>query len=761
MMAKGAIRPDTLAKVKGEAKFTGDLRIPGMLHAAVVRSTEAHAHIDFVDLTTATNAAGVVGIVVAGDLDGLDAMYGNIVRDRPILAEKRVLFEGEPVAIVVADTLANARAAAAAVHVGYSRLPVVADSQQALSGDVVIHAKRAVRGGISAISVEDDLAQNVCHRHRRTRGDSADLPDDALVIEGTYTFPAVYQYAMEPHTVVADHRGEELELWTSAQHPYAVRREIARIFGMDLAAVRVGVPFVGGGFGSKSWTRIEPLAAVASWHVGAPVRLALEVSEAMRTSRRHGATVEIRTAFATTGHILARRVRATFDTGAYTDNGPQVVQTSLDAAVAPYSIPAYDLEAVAVFTNTPPAGSMRAIGTPQVHWGSELQMDRAALALGIDPLEIRRINLAPRGAVLFEGLRPVDAELSDSLDLLVQEAGVPDPAGDATSTRVRGRGSALSMSGSGGSSVSVAWLRLHADGSLTLHVGATEMGQGSQVALTSIAARALGVPRERIALVSSDSRDAPYDQSTGASRTTTVGGRAVQAAAEDLIAQLSVAAARLAGVPQAAVTFAEGVATWEGGSADLQALIRYLFGSPAGELIGVGYSGPRIGAEDQFSQPIFWEIAGGIADVEVDVETGEVTIARYVGVSDVGAAIHPSSLRGQEQGAVLMGLGHSLFEELRFNQGILVNADLAGYRVPTIGAMPSEFIVGHVANGDGPGPFGARGAGEGGVVPVAGAVANAVRDALGVEPDRLPLTTEAIWRLAQHHRRCAARQDGA
>jgi CO/xanthine dehydrogenase Mo-binding subunit len=769
-MMHDADRSDVLAKVTGEAKFTGDLRLPGMLHAAVVRSSQPHARLDFVDVATAMNGVGVVDIVVAEDLAELDAMYGNIVRDRPILASGRVRFEGEPIAIVVADTLPNARAAAAAVHVGYSELPVVATVEDALRGDTVLHDRRALPGGISGIAVDDDLARNVCHRHVRVRGDVDTLPEDALVIEGTYTFPAVYQYAMEPHTALADHTGAELEVWASSQHPYAVRRELARIFGMDLAAVRVAVPYIGGGFGSKSWTRIEPLAAVASWRVRAPVRLALEVREAMRTSRRHNATVEVRTAFAPTGEILSRRVRAVFDTGAYTDNGPQVVETSLDAAVAPYHVPAYDLESVAVFTNTPPAGSMRAIGTPQVNWGCELQMDRAARTLGIDPMEIRRRNLAPRGAMVFDGLRPVDAELKDSLDTL-ERLVRPLPAGDgaaaeaggsaASGSRVRGRGMAVSMSGAGGSSVSVAWLRLHADGSLTLHVGATEMGQGSQVALTSIAARALGVPPERVRLVSSDSRDAPYDQSTGASRTTTVGGRAVQAAADDLVAQLRRAAARMADVEEDAVTFRDGLVTWDGGSADLPTIVRYLFGSPAGELVGVGYTGPRIGSAEPFSHPIFWEIAAGVVDVDIDVETGEVRVLRYGGVSDVGAAIHERSLRGQEQGAIVMGLGHTLSEDLRFDAGVLRNESLADYRVPTLLSMPVEFVVGHVENQDGPGPFGARGAGEGGVVPVAGAVANAVRDALGVEPDRLPLTSETVWRLAAQRRRDLSDRDGS
>lgn len=752
MTSDGPQRDDVRAKVTGQADFCGDLRMPGMLHGFIVRSSHPHARFDFVDVTTAKNGVGVVAVIVAADLVGLEVMFGNIVRDRPILASDVVRFEGEPIAIVVADSLRNARAAAGAVHIGYSGLPVVSSADQALTGSVAIHGGPSEAGGISAISVEPDFGLNICHKHRRLRGDVDDLPDDAIVLEGTYRFPAVYQYALEPHTAIAHHTGDALEVWSSAQHPYSVRRELARIFGLDLAAVRVAVPYIGGGFGSKSWTKIEPLAAAASWRVGAPVRIALEVREAMRTSRRHSASVTVRTAFATSGELLARRVRATFDTGAYTDNGPQVIVTALDAAVAPYHIPAYDLESVAVFTNTPPAGSMRAIGAPQVHWGCELQMDRAAEILGLSPVEIRRRNVVGRDQIVFDGLKPADAELRDTIDLLETHIGDRSDHGGAVEGSVRGTGVSISMTGAGGSSVSVVWIRLHADGSLTLHAGSTELGQGSQVTLRSIASRGLGIPVGRIAMVASDSERSPYDQSTGASRTTTVAGRATLAAVDDLLRQLREIASQLSGEPMETIRFEDGSAHWSGGRADFPALVAHRFGSAAGELVGVGYSGARVATDSPFAHPIFWEISMGMADVSIDTETGEVSVDRYIGISDVGHPIHPLSLRGQEHGAIVMGLGHTLTESLVFEGGLLQNESLAEYRVPTLLDAPRSMIVDHVANADGPGPFGSRGAGEGAVVPVAGAVANAIRAALGAEPTELPLTPETVWRLARQAR---------
>lgn len=744
----GAVpRSDAVDKVTGAARYTGDLRLPGMLHAALVRSSRPHARRSFVESSAARQAPGVVAVITAEDLEALDPWFGNIVLDRPVLAQDVVRFVGEPVAIVVADTPARARAAAAVVHVGYEDLPVVDSVESALEAALPIHQGPYRPGGISAIQVDPDLGRNIAHRHRRSRGDVDDLPDGALVLDDTFRFPAVYQYAMEPHTALARWDGEQLEVWSTAQHPFAVRRELARILGLDLAGVRVSAPYIGGGFGSKSWTKIEPLAAVASWVLQAPVRLALTMQEAMVTSRRHNAEVEVRSVFTPEGRLHARRVHARFDTGAYTDNGPQVIAVALDAAIAPYDVAAYDLDAVAVFTNTPPAGSMRAIGTPQVHWGCERHVDLAADRLGIDPLELRRRNLAPRGRHLFPRMTPVDADLASSLDLL--EAALDDDQEPPLPGRVRGRGVALAMTGAGGSPISTAWIRMHADGSVTVHAASTELGQGSRTALRQLVVRRLGLPVTRVGLVAGDTRSAPYDQSTGASRTTTVTGRALMMAVDDLLTQLRAIAADLGGVHEASVEVADGKATWPGGEADYADLVAHEFGSAGGELLGHGATGGGRLATFEPGGPLFWEVAMSAADVEVDLETGQARVTRYVAVSDVGAVVHGPSIRGQETGAVVMGIGHTLSETLRFSEGQLITPDLASYHVPIATDAPFEIVTDHVANGDGPGPFGSRGIGEGAVVPVAASITNALRRALGVEVTRLPVTTEDLWRAIE------------
>jgi CO/xanthine dehydrogenase Mo-binding subunit len=743
------VRPDAYAKVTGEALFTGDLSLPDMLHLAVVRSPYPHARIRFIESSSAFNSADVVDVITFDDLRDLDPWFGNIAIDRPILAANTVRFEGEPVALVVATSQRAARAAAAAVHVGYEELPTVDTIDAGLAGYLPLHTTPARPGGISGIRVEAELEHNICHRHHRVRGDVDLIPEDALVLERTFQFPAVYQYALEPHTALARWNKGRLDVWSSAQHPYAVRRELARIFDLPLSSVRLAVPYVGGGFGSKSWTKIEPLVAVASWRVGAPVRLALRVSEAMRTSRRHNAEITVRSVFSPDGRLYARKVRALFDTGAYTDNGPQVVTSALDSSIAPYFVENFDLEAVAVFTNTPPAGSMRAIGAPQVNWGCEAQLDEAADMLGLTPFELRRRNLAAPGVHVFDGLTPVDANLHASLECLQEHVATSPALSVARSGSAVGRGMGMAMTGAGASPVSVAWIRLHADGSLTTHCGSTEIGQGSRVALRRIVARRLGVPDARVELVPSDSRSSPYDQSTGASRTTTVAGTAVLAAADDLLEQLRHIAADLADVRPGDVEVGSGCARWDGGAATYADLIVHYFGSPAGELLGRGYSGRRVPSSLGSTTPIFWEIALGSTDVEVDRLTGEVRVLRYTAVSDVGEPIHPPSVRGQECGAVMMGIGHTLFEEMHLDRGRLRDDSLAGYRVPSLADLPDEIVTAHVANQDGPGPFGARGVGEASVVPVAASIVNALYDATGVRFGVLPLTPERVWRALQ------------
>ena len=352
-------RADGRLKLAGQAEFTGDIRPPGMLYGAVLHSPVAHARIASIDTSAAEKADGVVAVLTAGDLSDIDPHYGHALRDRPVVALGKVRFLGEPVAVVAAESQAAADAAVTLIDVEYDELPVAASLETALAKDApLVHEKRAPAGAAHGLGELPDADGNICYSYSFRRGDvDRAFAEAAVVVEGEYTFPAVYQYSMETHTTIAHWHGGELTLWSSCQHPFLVRQEIAVLFGLPLDLVQVIVPFLGGGFGSKSYTKMEPLTAAIARKAGRPVRILNAVHESMITTRRHNMTCRMRTAAAADGTVLGRIAEAWLDTGAYADNGPRVTATAGDAAPGPYRWQALDVRAHCVYTNTGPAGS--------------------------------------------------------------------------------------------------------------------------------------------------------------------------------------------------------------------------------------------------------------------------------------------------------------------------------------------------------------------------------------------------------------------
>ena len=587
-----------------------------------------------------------------------------------------------------------------------------------------------------------------------------------MVVEGEYTFPAVYQYSMETHTTIAHWHGGELTLWSSCQHPFLVRQEIAVLFGLPLDLVQVIVPFLGGGFGSKSYTKMEPLTAAIARKAGRPVRILNGVHESMITTRRHNMTCRMRTAAAADGTVLGRTAEAWLDTGAYADNGPRVTATAGDAAPGPYRWQALDVRAHCVYTNTGPAGSYRAFGATHLQWIGESQLDEVARRLGVDRLEIRRRNLLRPGEEVRPGGKPLDADLIGDVEKAAAAIGWAEPedrrggepppcAGDPRGRppgryQARGRGVSVGLLAAGAHPVSMATVRMGPDGSVTVLVGTTELGQGARTVMAQIAAGVLGAPMTKVVVRGTDTRYTPYDRSTGASRSTTVAGLAVQRAAQNVLdALLETAAARLEAPPQL-LTPAEGAIADQGGRSMTHAeLVRARFGFDGGELIGHGRVQPEGGSGSYAEGPVFWEVCVAGAEVEVDTATGVVTVLRTSTVADVGKAINPQLVARQDEGATLQGIGNALFEEMVFApDGMLLNDTLLSYRIPAFRDVPAAMQCSIVENGDGPGPFGAKGCGEGALAAIPAAIVNALADA-GVPMNALPLTPERVWRRIQ------------
>src|SRR5262245_31548412 len=537
VVGRSVRRLDAPEKVTGRARYVTDLTLPDMLHARLLRSPYPRARILGVDATSARALAGVHLVATSADLGWCELYFGPAFRDRPILAIDVARYEGEPVAAVVAESDEAAAEAVELIKIDYEELPCVTTLEEALEpGAPLVHTGEPQAGYFADLATLRPVpGTNVCHRFDLERGRPASaLAEADVVVEDVYRFPRVQHYAMEPHAALAawDETGS-LTVWSATQNPYSVRVELARTFRVPLGRIRIIVPPLGGGFGSKTYAKLEPLVGALARMAGRPVRLALSVEEAFRTVRRCDARSRVRVGFRRDGTLLAAECHADFDVGAYADIGPRIIQKGTYTATGPYRVPHVALHARAVYTNTTPGGAFRGFGVPQLAWALESLIDEAARRLDRDPVDLRRQNLLGHGEEFFAGDTPIDGKFEESLNRVAAAMRWSEtPAAD------RGRGVAMMLKASIGPTVSEAIVRLHADASVTVLASTVEMGQGARTVLAQIAAEVLAVPVERVTVATPDTAITPYDQTTSSSRSTTLTGRAVQEAAVDVRDQL-------------------------------------------------------------------------------------------------------------------------------------------------------------------------------------------------------------------------------
>ena len=741
-------RRDGRVKVTGKAQYVADLKLIGMAYAKVLRSPFAHAKIISIDKSRAEAHPGVYCVVTGYDLDGLNPYFGHAVKDHPLLAIEKVRYAGEPVAAVVAIDERTAFEALEFIDVKYEELKGVFTPEEAMAKNApLLHEKKFEAGALRGFEGEVTAGKgtNICQTHKIQWGDvEKAFKEAATVVEGNYYFPMTYAYAMEPYVAVADVTDQGVTIYSSAQHPFMVRHDLKSIFNLPVSKVRLIVPFVGGGYGSKSYTKVEPLTAACSWKAKRPVKLQLTVEEAMLTTRSDDAYTWMRTAADANGKIIARQAKIVMNTGAYAENSPLVVEKSTNRCVGPYAIPNVLIENSSLYTNTVPASSYRGFGCAQVTLPGESQIDELAAKIGKDPYEFRLANAAKPGEEFFPGMRPFDGTLKEDLETAAKSIGwgTPLPKG-------HGRTVAVSGSDAGAYPLTSTAVRVHADGSVTIMTGSTELGQGSHTVLPQIAAEALGVPFENVNVVSSDTAITPYDRSTGASRTTTLMGSAVLEASQEAIQQMVVMAAD---VLKAKV---EDIQTVRGGvrcgevQLNWSQVISKFYALPDGEVIGRSY----IRKSGKFAAlPVFWEAAATGVEISVDEETGKITMEKLATVGDVGLAINPALAEGQDIGAATMGMGIGLFEELVYDGSQLLNGSILDYRLPRFSDLPKHVELHLVQNQDGVGPFGAKGGGEASLNSMAANIANAVDRAVGVRIRQAPLTPERVWRALQEKR---------
>lgn len=733
------------SRVTGLQQYVADVRLPDMLHARLVTVDAAHARIVSIDTNEAERVPGVHLVLTAADLPQPVPRFGPQFADRPVIALDEVKYHGEPVAAVAADTKDAAEAAARLVRVEYEELPAVFTIAGALAADAPLVQDPSLRP-------DDPLAgTNVLREHRYEWGDVEGAQAD-VVVEGTYDFPMVTHFAIEPHGFIAAPDGDGIAVWSSIQHPYWLQRMMATILELPLSKVRVLAPDPGGAFGGKQHVKFEPLVAFMALLTGRPVRLILTLEETFQAARRNSSAIRVRTGFRSDGRVTFREILADYLLGAYADISDRVVGKGSYPGNGPYRVPSARIVARAILSHTPPSTAFRGFGAPQVNWAVESNLDEAARRLGLDGLEIRLRNLARQGERFIPTDLPADGDWQQSVRRAAELIGwgTPPPPG-------HGRAIAVGIKLGPTTGLSYATVRFLGDGSVLVYTGTSDMGQGSRTIFAQIASQELGVPLDRINVISGDTFVAPYDQQTSASRSSVLMGNAVLDACHQLQAQLRAMAARLHDTPEREVEVERGVARVRGQELPLADVLIAGLGRLGGELIGNGTARK----EDVPGHPLggpaaFYEFNCTAVEVEVDEGTGELVVQRHVTVSDVGRALNPLQVRMQDEGAAIMGLGHTLMEHYIFDDaGRIRNLGAIDYRIPTSKDLPMEMVSAVVENEDGPGPYGAKGMSEGALLCVAPAVAAAVHQACGVVIRDLPLTPQRVWQALEERRRSA------
>lgn len=753
VVGTNAHRVDAIEKVSGKAIYTSDIQLPGMAHARILRSPVAHARLVKVDASKAKELAGVIATLTRDDIQGFNFKYGATYKDQSIVAVDKVRYVGDPVAAVLADTPEIAEQALELIEVEYEELPKVTNLEEAIApGAIQVHeggVARAELRGSTYGAPERFSGTNICYYLTFGREDAEKgFAKADHIFEDTFRFQKVQHFSLEAHNNVAYYDGEKLTVWASCQDPFTLRDHLSGIFRLPCNRIRVIVPYVGGGYGGKLYVKAEPISAALTWMTRRPVKLQLSINESFKTVTRHPARVTVKTGVSKDGRLVARDCQVYMDTGAYADAGPRVTQKAGYRALGPYKIPYAKVEAHGVYTNTVPAGAFRGFGALQVTWAYESQMDMIADRLGIDPLEFRIKNLLKKGDLYTKGDTPVDCDLEEGLRKVADAINWREKSNQPN----RAKGISCCMKDAGGTyKVAGATVKMSSDGSVMLLTGTVEAGQGPRTALSQIVAEELAMPMDQIGVAQLDTDSTPYDISTSASSSTVVMGTAVQRAAQDAKKQLLQCAAKVLKQKADTLSLRDGqVWTKSGQNLSFSKVIVDFFGSKAGEIIGKGlYKDKRSAKAVLGSTTTFWEVGWGGVEVEVDPETGKVHLLNYVSACDAGKAINPEQCVGQDEGAVMFGIGHTLMEEMIFEDGQLLNGNLVDYRVPTFEDLPDHLHTILIENGNGPGPFGSKGIGEGGLLPVASAIANAVSRAVGVRIQDLPLTPPKIWRALQ------------
>ena len=753
VVGKSLPRFDVADKVRGTTLYAADWRLPGMLAGRILRAIYPSARIRRVDVEKARALPGVAAVLTSADIPR-NAVHedptglGLTSFDTPILAEGRVRYQGEPVALVAADSEVCAQAALEAIEVDYVPLAGVYDADRALRSD--------------APRVHEDRENLFIHWKLR-RGDVTEGFRRAdVVIERTYRTQRVDHAYLEPEAGVAWVDGDGVVNVRASTQVIEHGREIAEILRLPHNKVRVIAPFVGGGFGGKEDMTVEPYLAVLAWKTRRPVRMVWTRQESLLARpKRHAFTMHYKTAAARDGRLIAQEITLLADAGPYPLLSPRVLFAALVVGCGPYRVPHVAIDARAVFTNNVPASAMRGFGAMQVTFAYESQMDLLAERLATTPLQIRSQNFLRKGDRLPTG---EDLETHVALPSLaaIASCALGERSRPSSPSKRVGRGIACNIQPYGRTvwfgNRAQAWIGFEADGSLIIRSGVTDLGGGQAASLAQIAAEVLGVSPDRISVHIGDSALTPPAGGTFATRQLYMSGNAVLKTARELRAMMTPVAAALLEAAEADVRLADDHASVAGTPERRLALARVVAecarrGVPTAHLSTFqGEHAPPVDLETGQGKT-FPDYTFGChaVEVEVDTETGSVTLLKHVAGHDVGRAINPQSVEGQIQGGAVMGSGQALLEEIAVEEGNNLSTLFANYLIPTSLDVPDVRPL-VVESAEGKGPFNARGIGEPPTGPPPAAIASAVCEAVGVRPLDLPITPERVFEAMEARR---------
>jgi len=727
-------RSDGKGKVSGEATYAADLHVDGVLWAKTVRSPYPHARILSIDTSAALAVPGVRAVVTGDDLPA-NSMWGRRIVDVPLLAQGLVRFAGEQVAAVVADDEEAAQRGVELVEVEYEELPAVLDPEAAMADDSALVHPDVL--DIKGMFYDMPKPQNHFIVWDWNNGDlNQGFKDAELIIENTYTTPNVHQVYLEPHNQVTSIDDDGImHVWAPCKAPYAARNQTALAIGLEPDQIVFHPVTIGGDFGGKGSPMNIPLGYYLNKAVGAPVRMVFDYTEEfMAANPRHASKLTLRTGVKRDGTITAHDSRVVFDSGAYAGFKPAGHLMGVSGVAGPYKAASARITEYMVYTNNPPCGHMRGPGEPQALWALESHIDEIALALEIDPVEFRMMNLAEGGEPVALGEIYEENRSKETMRAAIDNSGIATAKPTTTDGWLIGRGIAVGERTPGGGQNN-AQVTMHQDGSVSLETPLFDQGAGGVTVLQQMVAETMGLPTERIKVNVMETGMFEMDSGIGGSRVTNIGGIATNEAVKKAHGELFKLAAELDNWPEEQLEVRGDllIRTDTGESKPWKDVVSRTLEPVMGRHMASGRGSDVTGFCVQ------------VAEVAVDPETGQIRLLKITSAHDTAKIVNPLGHQGQVNGGTVTGIGYGLFEEMKVEDGRVTTLSFADYKIPSIVDVPEMQTVILETEGAGAGPYNIKAIGETPNAPTAPAIANAVADAIGVRIRDLPLTAEKVY----------------